>query len=342
MKITKALTLAVCAAFALLGSPALSPAAKDIRWGTAQVGSAGHKALTVLVEVLKKNMPEYQFTVQPTTGAILTVKGYATGQYDGYYGADIAFYELANDINRFKGFKAQIKRMPVQSFWTYTVEVGAGIHKRELGKLNSWSDLNGRRVFTGPRPWDVRAHLERAFTALGVKHQYLDVAINTAGSLMEGGRFDAMIIYTNALSTTAPWITQASMETEWAALNPSADEVQKLKQAGFQVVEVDRAVFGKTGTTVSKVVLLPFYYGFHVGLEVPADDVYRMLKIIEANAADLVRSDGSYQQIVSDMPGMQRRGVESSLDLVPVHPGLAKYMREKGVWDSKWDSRVAR
>jgi hypothetical protein len=25
-----------------------------------------------------------------------------------------------------------------------------------------------------------------------------------------------------------------------------------------------------------------------------------------------------------------------------VHPGLAKYMREKGVWDAKWDSRIAK
>jgi hypothetical protein len=41
------------------------------------------------------------------------------------------------------------------------------------------------------------------------------------------------------------------------------------------------------------------------------------------------------------MAGFQKRGVESSADLVPIHPGLAKYMREKGVWDKKWDSKVA-
>ena len=29
-------------------------------------------------------------------------------------------------------------------------------------------------------------------------------------------------------------------------------------------------------------------------------------------------------------------------NLVPIHPGLAKYMREKGVWESKWDARVAK
>ena len=35
--------------------------------------------------------------------------------------------------------------------------------------------------------------------------------------------------------------------------------------------------------------------------------------------------------------------VESiAVDLVPIHPGLAKYMREKGVWDKKWDARIAK
>jgi TRAP-type uncharacterized transport system substrate-binding protein len=90
------------------------------------------------------------------------------------------------------------------------------------------------------------------------------------------------------------------------------------------------------------VTLLPFYYGFHVGLDISEDAVYRMLKVIEANLDELVTADRSYSQIKAGMADMQRRGVASSVEFVPVHPGLAKYMREKGVWDPKWDSRIAR
>src|SRR3989304_5951003 len=60
---------------------------KEIVWGTSAVGSSGHKALIVLSEVLNREMPNYRVTVQPTPGAIVTVKGYATGQYEGYSGA---------------------------------------------------------------------------------------------------------------------------------------------------------------------------------------------------------------------------------------------------------------
>lgn len=333
------LTAIIAGTVAAFATPSL--AQKDIPWGTSAVGSAGHKALVNLANVLNREIKDYRITVQPTPGAIVTVKGYATGQFLGYYGADIAFYELANNINRFKGFKAQMKRQPVQSFWTFTVEVGTAIHSRDKDKIKSWSDLSGKRVFTGPLPWDVRAHLERAYAALGVKHEYQEVDLATTGSLLESGRISGLIIYTNAESTTAPWITEASLAADWAALNPSAEEIAKLKAAGFAVTEVPGSVY-KRNVHVDKVVELPFYYGFHVGLEIAADDVYKMLVAVEKNIDELIKLDGSFSQLKGNgMVEMQKRGIASSVDFVPIHPGLAKYMKERGAWDAKWDSRVA-
>jgi len=190
-------------------------------------------------------------------------------------------------------------------------------------------------------PWDVRAHLERAYAVLGVKHQYRQVDLSAVGSLLQSGGIDGFILYSNAEATTAPWITEASLAADWAALNPSADEIATLKKAGFAVIEVKPDVF-KRDTHTDKVVLLPFYYGFHVGLELPEADVYRMLKIIEKNAAELAKTDAAFAQVAKDMPALQRLGVVSSVNYVPIHPGLAKYMREKGVWDAKWDSRIAK
>jgi hypothetical protein len=314
---------------------------KDIKWATSTVGSSGHKALVVLANLLNKEMPQYRISVLPTPGAVATVKGYATGQFDGFYGSDIAYHELATDTNRFKGFKASMKRQPVQSFWTFTIDVSLAIHARNKDKIKSWADLSGKRVFTGPLPFDVRAHLERGLHALNVKFNYLQVDLNTAGSQLEKGAIDAMCIYTSAETSPPPWLTEASLSTDWAALNPSASEIAELKKQGLAVVEVPGSVF-KRNVYVDKVVELPFYYGFQVGMEIPENDVYQMLNIIEKNVADLAKADPSFAQIAKDMKGFQKRGVESSWELVPIHPGLAKWMREKGVWDTKWDSKVAK
>lgn len=315
---------------------------KEIRWGTSRVGSTGNRAVTNLVQVLNKAVPGYNFTVQPTPGAIVTVKGYAIGDFEGYYGSDVAFYELANGINRFEGFREKMEREPVQSFWTFTIEMGVGIHARDMGKVTRWGDLDGVRVFTGPRPWDTRAQLERAFKVLGINHDYIEVSVKEAGSLLEQGRFVALGVYTNAEASTAPWIQEASLQADWASLSPDAGELEKLAGAGFKVVEVDTSVFGKKKTHVDKAAMLPFYYGLHLGMDVSEEDMYRILLAAEENVDELAQADKAFKQIRKDMPRMQRRGVEAAVDLVPVHPGLAKYMRERGVWDAKWDSRIAR
>jgi TRAP-type uncharacterized transport system substrate-binding protein len=333
-----ALTIATTVAFATTSQ---AQKVTDIPWGTSAVGSSGHKALVTMATVLNREMKDYRVTVQPTPGAIVTVKGYATGQFLGYYGADIGFYELANDTARFKGFKAQMKRQPVQSFWAFTIEVGTAIHNRDRGKIKQWRDLSGKRIFTGAPPWDVRAHLERAYRALGIKHEYVPVDLATAGSLLDSGRLAGFILYTTAEVAPAPWIVEASLATDWAALNPSTEEAAALKKAGFSLVEVKPTAF-KRDVHAKTVQLSPFYYGFHVGMEIPENDVYRMLTVIEKNVNELAKADGSFAQVRAGMAQMQRRGVESSINYVPVHPGLAKYMRERKVWDSKWDGRIAK
>ena len=336
----RTLVLLVAGLLAAWGSVAWSQ--QDIRWATSAVGSAGHKALVALADLLTRAMPKYRISVLPTPGAIVSVKGYATGPFDGYSGAAIAFSQLAHDSKRFKGFKASMKRMPVQSFWTYTTEMGIGVRADELKTIKNWHDLEGKVLFLGNPPWDTRAQLERAFEALGVKYQYRQVDLSSAGSVLQRGGLDGICIYTTGGGAAVPpWVQEAGLASDWGVVNPSASEIATLKKAGFTIFEQSAAVFHRD-IHADKAILLPYYYGFHVGMEIPAEDVYQMLKIIEKHASELAKADKSFSQIAKDMPGFERRGVTAAADLVPIHPGLAKYMREKGVWDPKWDSRVAK
>jgi TRAP transporter TAXI family solute receptor len=333
-------TFAIAAAVGLASSSAWSEP-KDIRWGTGPVGSTGHKALVVLANLLNKEMPEYRISVLPLPGAVMSVKGYATGEYQGFYGSDIALEEYAADEGRFKGFKAKMKRPPVQSLWTYTLEVGIAIKAANADKIKKWGDLTGKKVYTGPLPFDTRLKLERALATLGAKHIYTQVDLSTAGSQLESGAIEAMIIYTAGETQPAPWITQASLAVDWAALNPSADEVAALKKKGFQLIEVKPSAF-RRDTHTQNVTLLPFYWGFDVGLEMPADDVYKMLKVIEKHADELAKLDPSFTQIGGGHMGeFQKKALETTWELCPIHPGLAKFLREKGLWDKKWDSKIA-
>jgi uncharacterized protein len=332
---------AIAFALFLLETAYVGAQIKELSWGTSAVGTSGHRALVNLAALLNRELKGYRVNVLPTPGAIATVKGYATGQFDGNYGSDIAFHELARDTARFKGFRAQMKREPVQSFWAFTLEVGLGILARDRNKYKQWRDISGERVFTGPLPFDTRATLERAMAATGAKHTYVEIDLAVAGSALDRGDIKALSVYTAGHTSLPPWLVEAQLGTDLAILNPSQPEMEMIRKAGMQVLEVSPKVFKKP-VHVDKMFLVPFYYGFHVGLEFPENDVHRILTLVEKHVDELVKSDASFSQLKAGMPRFQRDGVESAVNDVLVHPGLARYMKERGVWDSKWDNRIAK
>jgi len=335
-------TFAVASLLAIASTAAWPAAPKDIRWATGPVGSSGGKALVALASVLNKAMPEIRITVLPTPGAVTTVKGFATGEFDGYYGSDVALKELKTDSGRFKGFKVNVKQQPIQSLWCYTLDVGLAIKASDRGTIKKWADLSGKVVYTGPLPFDTRRQLENAMAAVGVHHIYKQVDLSTAGSQLNSGSIRGMSIYAAGGQTPPPWIAEATLAVDWAALNPSADELDKLKAAGFAIEEVDPANFHKKELYVKKVTLLPFYWGFDLGRVVSAEEMYKILTIIEAHADELAKLDPSFRQISGGrMAAFQRQALESTWDLAPIHPGLARYLKAKGMWDSKWDANVA-
>jgi len=315
---------------------------KDIKWGTGPVGSVGHKALVVLADLLNKEMPDYRITVLPMPGAVMTVKGYATNQIDAFYGSDDSLREFAADSGRFKGFKASVQRQPVQSMWVFTLDVGLAIKASNADKIKKWSDLTGKKVFTGPLPFDTRLHLETALAAVGAKHIYTQVDLSNAGSQLNSGTIDAMIVYYTGGVVPAPWLTEASLSVDWAGLNPSPEEIATLKTKGFALEEVEASKISKNDIHVKKLTLSPFYWGFDIGMNMSTEDVYKMLTIVDKHADELAKLDGDFAQISGGkLAEFQTKALDQTWDLIPIHPGLAKFLKEKGKWNPKWDSKVA-
>jgi TRAP-type uncharacterized transport system substrate-binding protein len=336
---------ALLAAFALIAVSSSSAwsAPKDIKWGTGPVGSAGYKALVVLADVLNKDMPEFRITVLPTPGAVTTVKGFAVGQFNGYYGSDVALKELSENTGRFQGFRSNVKIQPIQSFWCYTLGVSLGIKASDRTTIKKWTDLTGKPVYTGPLPFDTRKYLEQAMATVGVHHVYEQVDLSTVGSQLDAGSIKAMIIYAAGGETPPPWLSEASLSVDWAPLNPSPGELAILKSKGFATEEVDPAPFRLKQAYVKKITLLPFFWGFDLGEVATPDEMYKMLTTIDKHSDELAKLDTSFREIGGGrMAAFEKRALTSTWNLAPIHPGLEKYLKAKGMWETKWDANVAK
>jgi hypothetical protein len=313
---------------------------KQIRWATSAVGSSGHRALVALATLLNRELEGYEITVLPTPGAAATVRGFAGGEFDGYYGADIAFHEIANRSGRYREFDPEAGTELVQSFWTFTLEVGLGISAADREEIAEWRHLDGKPVFTGPAPWDTRAALERALAALEISHEYIELDLGLAGSALQENQIEAFSVYTTGERSPAPWVSEAMLTTEVAVLNPSDEEVELLREKGLDVVRVSTEPF-ETDVGVEEGVFVPIIYGFHLGLAVPEEDMYRLLTTVEGHVQELAEADSGFSQLAADMIEIQRRGIRSTPESIRIHPGLARFLRERDAWDEAWDGRVA-
>lgn len=315
---------------------------RDFRWGTSDTGSSGHAALTALTTVLNREMDDYNFTVLPTPGAVFSITEYAHGEMDGFYGADVAFLEYGQERDRFEDFEYdEAEREPVQSFWAYTLEVGLAVHGDDYDDIDGWRDLDDGVLFTGPAAWDVRAALRiPLIDVLEMDHDYNEIDLDMVASSLDAGHIDGINAYTSGESTVPGWLLEAELATDIEVISPSEEEVEILEENNVEVVEVDTDVF-ETDMREDTVKRIPFFYGFHKGPEVPAEDVYNMLNTIQENTGDLKDQDEAFAQIDEDMVDIQVRGINSSVEHVKIHPGLKMFLEENDAWDSDWDDRVA-
>jgi len=316
---------------------------KTLVWATADPGSYGYRVISGLVDTIKANTPEYEFAIKPYSSTTAAIKGLCKGESDFVYSADLVFPKLYGFTGPFEGFKPEVKQMPVQTLWAYTMETFLLIPEEKADEIKSWSDLNGKPVYLTPAGYMNHLNIWRGLNAVGVEPNHVEVDSKFVCKALEEGTIVATALYTTARTSLPTWGQElmVSCKGKLVPLNPSPEELKKLEEAGLQVVEVDAKKVDPE--MEGKIYAIPFYFGYHGSVKVSEDDVYKILKALEGNANNLPNVDPGLQPLAEDVAKFQYLGVKSAdPSLVPIHPGLAKYLKEKGLWEDEWDSYIAK
>jgi TRAP-type uncharacterized transport system substrate-binding protein len=114
-----------------------------------------------------------------------------------------------------------------------------------------------------------------------------------------------------------------------------ADEIAKLKSAGFGLASVETKDAFTKDVGVKSVEAVPILFGYNVRADVPEDLVYRMIKAFYDKKDELVKVDPGFGPMAKDFVGMQVQGI-NAVPQIAVHPGLAKFLKEHKAWNDKW------
>jgi hypothetical protein len=335
MVLVLGLAVLLVSVFALPG-PAAAAEKKMWRWGTSNPGAYGYKVSAFMSDFLRRGMPDYDVTVYPFASTTANIKNFLVGELESTYSAEPGLRKLYAFIKPFNGFEPNVKQMPVQSFWAYTMETHLLTLPKNKDKFRSWTDLNGKKIYMTKSGYMNHINIFRAMEDIcGLDVKHVEVDMSKVADALRAGTIDATAAYTTALVSLAGWIKVLDVASPLHGVNPTPAQIEKLTAAGFTPAKIDMKKAYTRDLGVNELYGVPFYFGYHHGLGFPAEDIYRALKLFETEAAALPKLDPGFGPLAADFAGFQVKGIQS-IPEVPVHPGLAKYLKEKGLWDSSW------
>jgi TRAP transporter TAXI family solute receptor len=308
---------------------------KSLRWSTAQVGSYGYTIAASMAKVLEQALGgEYTVTVQPYQSPTVSMKSTMNGEAEIAYVADIGMTEFSERVGPFKDFKPTKPEL-VHTWYAYPMESMMATSAKEAGKFKCWKDFSGKPVYFTQAGFQNWLNWQRIFKALGYdfKHVQIDNKANT--DALERGTIVGSAIYTTAGRSLPPYWKETEIRTDIRVINPCPDEVAKLKAAGLAIAEVD-AKEGFTKDVGHKTLQgVPILFGYNVRADMPEAVVYKMIKAFYDKKDELVKLEAGFTPMAKDFVGMQVTGINANPQ-IPVHPGLAKFLKEQKAWNDKW------
>jgi len=332
--VVSAAVFAAVLAFSAVG-PAAAQERKSIRWATSNVDSYGYKVASSMVRVLEEALGgEYTVTVNPypsTTGAM---KAAMDGTGEIGYTADVGMTQLYEGVGGFKDYKAGKGRL-VHTWYAYPMESFMAAPAATAAQYRCWGDFSGKPVFFTTAGFMNWLNFQRIYKALGYEFKHVQIDPKTQADALQSGSIVGAVAYTTAGRSLASYWRETEIRADIRMINPCPNEIEKLKAAGLGIKEVDPKQAFSKDVGVDKILGVPILFAYNVRADMPETVVYKMLSGFYKNREALATNDPGFTPMARDFVGMQVEGISANPH-IPVHPGLAKFLKENNAWKSNW------
>jgi TRAP transporter TAXI family solute receptor len=336
------LAAAVAAVFAFSAMDmAYAAERKSLRWATSPIGSYGYMVAASMTRIVEKALGgEYTVTVQPYTSPTVSMKAVMDGNGEISYTADVGMTQFHQRVGGFKGYQPKMPEL-VHTWYAYPMESMMAVAAKDAGKYKCWRDFSGKPVFYTNAGFMNWLNMQRIYKALGYEFKHVQIDLKSNADAMESGSIAASTVYTTAGRSLPAYWRETEIRIDIRVVNPCPDEIAKIKAAGLSVAEVDPKVAFSKSVGPSTLLGVPILFGYNMGTNIPGDVAYKMLTAFYKQKGELAKSDPGFTPLAKNFVGLQLQGINANPD-IPVHPGLAKFLKEQKAWDAKWKVAAAK
>ena len=325
----------LAAALAWTLPPAEAQQRKSLRWATSSVDSYGYKVAASMTKMVEEALGgEYTVTVQPYPQTTAATKAAMEDGAEIGYTADIGMTELYTGDGGFKNYNPPKGKL-VHTWYAYPMESFMAVSAKDVGKYKCLKDFSGKPVFYTTAGFMNWLNFRRMYKALNYEFKHVQIDAKTNSDAMQAGTVIGSVAYTVSGKALAPYWKETEVRMDVSVINPCADEVEKLKAAGLSITTVDpKGAFTKD-VGVKEILGVPILFAYNVRADLPEDIIYKMLSAFYKNRDKLASLDPGFSALAKDFVGMQVSGINANAD-IPVHAGLAKFLKEHKAWNDKW------
>lgn len=297
-------------------APAASGETYDLVWGGTSA-SSGYYALNVACcDVINTYVDGVTVTLMETGGTVDDYKLMMAGEASFAQTSSVNEYCLQNDTGAYVDFGYTDSRdlcFFVPQAYRFTVTRDSGI--------KTIADLQGKKYNAGLSGSSSELESMNILGAIGVEPDWYPASTSEAVDAISNRQ---IIGFTKSGTTLAADSTisnlQASVDVD--ILSFTDEEVAKVQAQypyyGFKEVDCTPQGLDYTVQTYCS------NFGFSVSKDLPEDVVYRIIKAFDEHL-DEIRA--AYPGIVDDPVAL----TADPNDLSLIHPGVVKYMQEKGI-----------
>jgi len=301
-----------------------------LKIGTLDPGSYTYKASALFSEVWTKE--GFNVEIYPYSNAASALRAMGRGEVDMSCHGTPDFEMMYAKEGVWKDWNPTY--WPIHTLYFGSVNGFFVVPKDKADQYKCWSDLKGKKAFLAPTGYTANMVGRRVVETLGLNIEHVEVAPSKVADALRQGTIDAVWMYISLKYSASTWVKQLDLGADLAVVPMCPEERAKLEEAGFLIEEIDTSVpleRNDFGTVIS----VGYVYGFAASKTVPEDVVYGLLKSLEKHKDELATAEPGMRELQERFVELQVAGIKD-VPNVPVHPGLAKYLKEKGVWEDDW------
>jgi hypothetical protein len=293
--------------------PALGQTATQYNWAAAGVGGAYYPISIGMAKAINKHLPDVKFTIETTGGGVENARLIGEGAND---------FGICNSNSAFFALKGMPPYKQAYKYYSMGYIYPSTMHMITMASspIQSVKDMKGKRIAIGPAGGGTVNTFRDMLPFYGMKEEEVKLSfINFSDGVraLRDGAVDVNMIIAGAPAGAAKELA----ETARVRFIPVEEDILAKIMTKYSYYK--RAIFPKAMfNTPTDILAVGLGNEWIVRDGIPEDMVYKITKALFENLDEVAKAHPQ---------GRDFSLQEAPKSTIPLHPGAAKYYRERGV-----------